>query len=806
MKLFNKILITAIISTTIFFSSNLDAVKAAVPTFETNPAILAPTELTSLSTAGNLTKRVAEFIFKLNIESLKRRLLDTVVSQVISGVAGGKPQYVTNWERYLTQNYDLGEQAGLLKARQSGILQGGNYIDALIESRYTPEVNIPSPPQTENRPFTYKNYLESWQPQNNYFGKTIIVDEIVKREAALKQEAAKSEAIAGKGFLSAKNEAGEITTPGSVIGDSVSRAVTSDIDYIVNAEDITAFANALSGSVFNRLLSQGNGGLSSLAQGILSGNPASSIGSFVVKEGGIGSLKNLSLSNIADIGINISQDQILDALDNNGNKITNQRVNQIIFKNEDPEGKDLTDLQRISQDVSNTNSEFNQGLVNDSLGSTLGDIGLDLYVDLGEYEQNKIASYQEVQKAIWYLEDLKNVMRLEITPASGIVDLTDESKFSHLDNSTQQFPRDAQCVPIFNINSISNKESLTQNIDDKINKIRDGIFKKLNDELESFNGEATEEELLISANEKELSHNLFLADMTIKNTKSGNFDILDVLPINLNNSGININKFNRGFCLGSYYYIDRSLYLNFFKNQIQFKFKDSSSGNGNYLGLTISPTNNEIFYFHPEKINLYLENIDKIIEDLYKPLNGEELNSLKPLTEKISEESLARTIEYRQNKEDSALNLFIAHQYVKSIDANRNILTTLKNNMLSLINQSKSTILENANNKLKQTKDQNKALKNLYLAGIAKVDGTNFDITNKLPLNFTQTGQTGEIIQASGTTAPIKISLAPYSGNQNFLGLSVDTRFFLHSNNNELYFNALDSKIESLILNGFLIR
>lgn len=166
-------------------------------------------------------------------------------------------------------------------------------------------------------------YQETWKPANNPWGAIIIAhDEIIKRSAE-KQEAARQEAQAGQGFIGVKrctvwefrelatglhikevkspvtgnsyntgsprtgNEKPEFpptgvpadlvqgkydwrcaktetVTPGKVAGDITVKAIGSNIDYLINAQDLSTYIAAIADAAINRLLKETTIGLKGL--------------------------------------------------------------------------------------------------------------------------------------------------------------------------------------------------------------------------------------------------------------------------------------------------------------------------------------------------------------------------------------------------------------------------------------------------------------------------------------------------------------------------------------------------------------
>ncbi len=144
----------------------------------------------------------------------------------------------------------------------------------------------------------------AWQemvlkPQNNVYGAYVLAWDQYEIEKSAAAKAAAAEAQAGRGFLGVKQCAPgandqaalskctadcynlfpdltqrdscnancqtqtctkwETVTPGAVVGDLAAKAVGSDIDYIVNAQDFKAYVAAITNAVLNRMFAEGFG-------------------------------------------------------------------------------------------------------------------------------------------------------------------------------------------------------------------------------------------------------------------------------------------------------------------------------------------------------------------------------------------------------------------------------------------------------------------------------------------------------------------------------------------------------------------
>lgn len=286
MPLFTKkILIIIAVAFVVFGVSSPVITYAAVPVFETNPTV-----------AGIVPQNFYEFYFKLAVQALKRKLLDMVVDQITSWIqGGGKPKFVSDWSGFLK---DAADQAA------------GAYLNSLTEGQFCSAINkqtvlntIPvarfsGPQNTCSLSLQGRNWQNfftdftnggwtSWiqlntQPQNNIFGQYALTYDNYMMQRTAAQQAALAEAQAGRGFLSVskciqyeEDEFGnptsncirsQIVTPGAVVGDLASKAVGSDIDFIVNTEDLAAYVSAITNAVLNRLFSEGLTALRSSSQ------------------------------------------------------------------------------------------------------------------------------------------------------------------------------------------------------------------------------------------------------------------------------------------------------------------------------------------------------------------------------------------------------------------------------------------------------------------------------------------------------------------------------------------------------------
>lgn len=204
-----------------------------------------------------------------------------------------------------------------------------------VQTRFDSAVTCTLNDVLTNANTTIENFKESFQngswlayqevllPQNNLYGLKILTNDQVVQEQAKRASVAQSEITAGQGFLSEKrclawsgqfvtgapdqigskietrvgdslwendyyknaptNIQGtgrwvcsqeETVTPGKLAGDTVSKAVGSDIDYIVNSQDLSRYIAAIVDAAVFRLSTEGLGLL-----GLYTGNYSNNYGS-----------------------------------------------------------------------------------------------------------------------------------------------------------------------------------------------------------------------------------------------------------------------------------------------------------------------------------------------------------------------------------------------------------------------------------------------------------------------------------------------------------------------------------------------
>ncbi|MCX6813554.1 MAG: hypothetical protein NTV77_03725 [Candidatus Azambacteria bacterium] len=309
-KFFNKRTVIVILIAAVLFSvapkTAFAVVPLGVPTVEMNPILVgeqtAVQTITSVVTGAFKIQQFFEWAFQVAAESLKRKLLNMMVDQIVAYIqGGGTPKFITNWPGFFR---DAVDQAG------------GEFIQGMAGTQFCPNFAlmlrasfIPVPYFNRvsctltqvgaNWDAFSKNFSNggwiAWQqmvlnPQNNVYGAYLMTWDQYNIQTSAAAKAAAAEAQAGKGFLSVKrcleidqaalnsclNDCGsstscaancqktscakwETVTPGAVVGDLAAKAVGSDIDYIVNAKDLAAYVSAIFNAILNRMFAEGVG-------------------------------------------------------------------------------------------------------------------------------------------------------------------------------------------------------------------------------------------------------------------------------------------------------------------------------------------------------------------------------------------------------------------------------------------------------------------------------------------------------------------------------------------------------------------
>lgn len=272
--------------------------------FETNPvmtanAVKTSTESTITATAASasLSQQLLEWAQSFVLATLKRRILDVMVDQVVTWIqGGGEPRFITDWESFLG---DIGQGAVGEFVEQIGA--------GFLCEPFSLQVRIgllPVKRFADNAPFrctldkivqNVENFYEDFrnggwiaydaasQLNNNYYGSLLVAWDARNSFVANKIAAAANSALANKGFLGTRRcydiDTGadvpegapfsrcEDTTPGGIVSATLEKAVGTDFDFIINAQQLGDYAAAIVNALVNRIIMEGVNGIRGVHQG-----------------------------------------------------------------------------------------------------------------------------------------------------------------------------------------------------------------------------------------------------------------------------------------------------------------------------------------------------------------------------------------------------------------------------------------------------------------------------------------------------------------------------------------------------------
>lgn len=204
---------------------------------------------------------------KLN---LTQGLTDKVLGYVSGGLgAGGDKKFVTDWKEYAESARNSGAakaareivgpescssfRTGL--SRKIGLSSMGVGGDDEIKCDF-PDGKIEEI-IADPRTGSWDDYLKLNKPQNNVIGATLLAHQAQQNAAEDAEKAATQEALAGEGYLGARDSSGIITTPGSTLKGMVDAAVNADYEVIANADQLQNIIGGISGSVINKITESG---------------------------------------------------------------------------------------------------------------------------------------------------------------------------------------------------------------------------------------------------------------------------------------------------------------------------------------------------------------------------------------------------------------------------------------------------------------------------------------------------------------------------------------------------------------------
>ena len=267
-------------------------------------------------TVQTCVESITQMLLRIAFEALKKRVFDMLVDRTIQWIQGeGNPQFVPDWKSFFRDaaNVAVGDvildigAAPLCEGFSPKLIWGLGLQASPPEERFSKKVTCTLSKVVSNVEDFRKDFSQGgWiglnhllLPQNNPYGLSVIV--------ALEVSSRQVEAInvsqneSSGGFLSKKvcnawfnkrakvhyfpsrdndpyydikvppDDSGEwvctkpqIITPGQTIGALATKAVGSDLDFIINAQDLEAYISAIADAAISRLITETNKGLAGL--------------------------------------------------------------------------------------------------------------------------------------------------------------------------------------------------------------------------------------------------------------------------------------------------------------------------------------------------------------------------------------------------------------------------------------------------------------------------------------------------------------------------------------------------------------
>jgi hypothetical protein len=214
-----------------------------------------------------------------------KMILDWIVDETIGWIQEeGKPRYVTNWETFLEDAFNVGVGEIISETNLAWLCKPFGLqvrMSLLPVPRFKSRIECTLDDIIANIEDFYNDfrngswiaYEASWQPQNNYYGALYMTMDEAMAKGAQQKEAAEKKAVTGQGFLPVERciRTGrtdpndpktekcleyEIITPAPVVGHLTTRAAAADLDW---AMSVQSWMVALTNAVINRVIKEGIG-------------------------------------------------------------------------------------------------------------------------------------------------------------------------------------------------------------------------------------------------------------------------------------------------------------------------------------------------------------------------------------------------------------------------------------------------------------------------------------------------------------------------------------------------------------------
>ncbi|MEK7593429.1 MAG: hypothetical protein AAB464_01810 [Patescibacteria group bacterium] len=291
---------TAKVEATAEKASDLGINAYVVPAFNTGNAEVSAKDATTKA-LGQSKECIRDVMAKIMIDWIVDETVQWIQCKGTKGAECGDPAFVGNWGKFSQDaiNTGIGEAINAtVLAPLCSPFKLQVRLSLLPVERYTQRITCTLDDIVENIEDFYADfskggwlaYNEAWQPQNNYFGLMLMYQDEAQEKAIKREEAARNEALAGKGFLSIKRcveygrspfeeclYGGEgtatecsslstkkpclnevVMTPGDTVGQAAASAITSDITWAANIKSWTSsLINAVINSITKRVIDEG---------------------------------------------------------------------------------------------------------------------------------------------------------------------------------------------------------------------------------------------------------------------------------------------------------------------------------------------------------------------------------------------------------------------------------------------------------------------------------------------------------------------------------------------------------------------
>ena len=269
-----------LILNSLFFIPN--QARAQLATIEANATVYLPVIAGANTVQSTLATKKS--ILEIAFGALKKRIFDLMADQIIDYINGsGKPQFITDWRGFFDTVGqiavgDLVQQLGLGALCSPYRLQ--IQLAMIAPPRFSKQITCTLGTILHDVDNFYKDfrnggwiaYQEMWAPNNNFYGSLLLAWNAKENEVAARLQAAGNEALASRGFLSVKKCLKDangrdipstcvITTPGTAVGALAEKAISSDLDFIINSQDLAVYVSAISDALLNRMIRAGVEGL-----------------------------------------------------------------------------------------------------------------------------------------------------------------------------------------------------------------------------------------------------------------------------------------------------------------------------------------------------------------------------------------------------------------------------------------------------------------------------------------------------------------------------------------------------------------